>query len=127
MASDGPLAVAIPDPGVGEDQWFADENFHSTPQTAWPVGTATMPATYVEGMGDESGVFFFVFRAGGTSATFSLQNVFDFTEFHLHDGSDGVFGDLIEPTEEADDGATWPVELGEVYVLELAGGPAGFF
>ena len=127
-APDAPPPISIPDPSVGTgDNWFADTNPHSTPETAWPVGVATFDADYIEGMGDASGAFFYVFQAGPTMTSFSLSNVFEFTGFHLHEGSGLVFGAEITPTTSAADSATWPVTANSIYVLEMAGGPTGFF
>lgn len=128
VALDAAPMVAIPDPatGMGND-WFAVEGTHSTPGTAWPVGVATFGASYIEGTGDATGAFFYVFEAGPKLTSFVLSNVIDFPEFHLHNGDGLLFGSLITPTESTAQGGTWTVTPGSVYVLELAGGPEGFF
>lgn len=133
----GTECLVIPDPGSEVDigDWTSD-NTNVIPEMAWPVGVVT----------DQNGPFYvqsilpsnrknayFVFEAGADmELRLRVQNSQnDFKWMHLHDGSDGCFGDEIAPaTEDIGDWYienTFDVEEGEVYVMEIRIPGGGFF
>ena len=126
-ADDRPV---LPDPGTATDDWGSalvadDDRCCSTPETAWPVGTVTMDAGYIQGVIDETLQFFYVFRADDdlTEFTFPLW----FEEVHLHDGAGQRFGDEIAPSSTDGSSATFPLQGGGVYVIEIVSAFEGFF
>lgn len=123
--SDLPL---IPDPGDAVDDWALDlwdEPCCGTPETAYPVGTVTMNAGYIQGVIDADLQFFYVFRAHADLTEFSFPLWFE--EVHLHEGAGLRFGDVIEPTSSDGNSATWAVEGDGIYVVEISSANEGFF
>lgn len=121
----------IPDPGDAMDDWGNDEWDDGgdpccvTPETAYPVGTVTMDAGYIQGVFDSEFRFFYVFRADTDLSEFTFPLYFE--SVHLHDGSGLLFGDEITPSAEEEFSVTWPVEGGGIYVVELRSDYEGFF
>ena len=120
----------IPDPGTETDDWgfelFAEEDVCcGTPETAYPVGTVTRDAGYIQGVIDESLSFFYVFRTDATLETFAFPDQFE--DVHLHEGDGLRFGELIDPVEEANFVKRWDVQSDHVYVLEIVSAFTGFF
>lgn len=121
---------ALPDPGKAMDDWgstlWDSENpCCGSPEEAYPVGTVTMDAGYIQGVIDENLRFFYVFRSAAGLSTFSFPLSFD--EVHLHDGADLLFGDLVEPAETLEWSVRWDVEPGHVYAVEIGSSFTGFF
>jgi hypothetical protein len=121
----------IPDPGDAMDDWGNDEWDDGsdpccvTPETAYPVGTVTMDAGYIQGVFDSSLQFFYVFRADTGLSEFTFPMYFE--EVHLHDGAGLLFGDEIQPSTSEKFSVTWPVEAGGIYVVEVRSDYEGFF
>ncbi len=120
----------IPDPGDATDDWGLEEwgddgGCCATPETAYPVGTATMDAGYIQGFFDGEFQFFYVFRAAADLEEFTFPMWFE--EVHMHDGAGLRFGGLIEPSASEANSVTWQVEPGGVYVVEVRSDFEGFF
>jgi len=118
----------VPDPGDAQDDWALevwDEACCSTPETAYPVGTVTRDAGYIQGFFDSTLSFFYVFRTNTGMAQFTFPDWFE--DVHLHEGDGLRFGAEIEPASSTDSSVTWDVEEDHVYVLELASEFEGFF
>ena len=125
--TDTPATVSIPDPGTAMDDWGFSviDPCCGTPETAFPVGTVTMDAGYIQGNFDTGLAFFYVFRTAANLTTFTFPMYFE--EVHLHDGDGLVFGDLITPSASTDFSVTWDVQGDHVYALELRSEFEGFF
>ncbi len=118
----------IPDPGDAQDDWgnsVFDEACCSTPETAYPVGTVSRDAGYIQGFFDSELSFFYVFVTDDALDEFTFPMWFE--EVHLHDGDGLRFGAEIEPSATGDSSVTWDVAPGHVYVLELVSDFEGFF
>ncbi len=126
-ADDRPI---IPDPGTamddwGNEEWGKDGGCCSSPETAYPVGTVTMDAGYIQGFFEDDFEFFYVFRAGDELTEFTFPAWFE--EVHLHEGTDLRFGDLVDPSSTQESSVTWDVSPGAIYVVELISDFEGFF
>ena len=127
----GEASLSIPDPGSGEASWGSVSD-HGTLDTAHPVGVVTTSPGYLEGILDPTTFDgFYVFRAGDALSTFGVNLVGGAAEIeyvHLHEGEGLLFGEELVPTENlTPNAATWPVQPGAIYVLEIHSVAGGFF
>jgi hypothetical protein len=121
---------ALPDPGKAQNDWGStlygeEDQCCSTPETAYPVGTVTMDAGYIQGVIDSSLRFFYVFRTSADLDTFTFPMGFE--AVHLHDGEGLRFGEVITPSSDQGWSLTWDVEGEHVYAIEIGSTYSGFF
>lgn len=133
-----PCTVEVPDPGSDptEQTWISDDT-NVSPELAWPVGVVerrNQAPLYIQTIlpTDEDSAYF-VFSAGKDfNLPIRVQNSQNpFESMHLFEAGGLCLGAEVDPITE-DSGAnfleaTWAVEEGQVYVLEIHVPGGGFF
>lgn len=123
--------AGVLEPGDGENLWRVGGGDVGTIESAWQVGSATLPSPYVEAIVSRStGKAFFVFRAALDEIQLVLQAPpgQPFVEsVRLFAVTDAQRGAEVTPSWSVPHGGTWTVAPGEVYVVEVTGPKGAFF
>ena len=137
---DDATGPALPDPADGEesDGFWTPDRAISTPEEAWPAGQIDSSPFYIEATVPQgASSAWYVFEA--TDDFTFLVALYDgqslITDVHVHDGNGLVLGDElpVDVTLEPDGGGgqivtiEFDAEAGNIYVLEIQVGAAGFF
>ena len=133
-AASGEELPSIPDPGTdfAPLRWYDDGGYHGTPETAQVMGIVLDVPHYIQGGIDpETQNHYFVFRTFEDQTEFSVD-LFDksseIAHVHVHDGTDLLFGEEIEPISVTSPvTAEWELEGDHIYVLEVHSPVGGFF
>ncbi len=125
---------SIPDPGeeYAPLRWYDDGGYHGTPETAQVMGIVLDVPQYIQGGIDPATQnHYFVFRTYEDQTEFYVD-LFDksseIAHVHIHDGTDLLFGEEIEPISVTSPvSAEWELEGDHIYVMEVHSPIGGFF
>lgn len=118
--------IEIPDPGedIAPDRWYDDGEDHEIPQNAQVMGVVIATPQYIQGVIDATTQNrYYVFKTGPEQTEFQVRLAERNGEIewvHIHDGTDLVFGALVEPSDEwSPTQVNWELDTDTVYVLEV--------